>query len=76
MDTHLSPKVVAPPDFTTRTTAVLNRIAEEHWRRQMREEQEKEEWKTEGKRWVVCLDNPFKLPECSVACRLSVLSTL
>ena len=53
MDTHLSPKVVAPPDFTTRTTAVLNRIAEEHWRRQMREEQEKEERKTEGKRWVV-----------------------
>lgn len=40
---------MGPPDFTTRTTAVLNRIAEEHWRRQMKEEQEKEERKTEGK---------------------------
>lgn len=49
VDTHLGPKAVGPPDFTTRTTAVLNRIAEEHWRRQMKEEQEKEERKTEGK---------------------------
>lgn len=38
VDTHLGSRVVPPPDFTTRTTAALNKIAKEHWRRQMAEE--------------------------------------
>ena len=43
IETRLSPKVVPPPDFTTRTGAALNKIAEEHWRRQMEQEQQEEE---------------------------------
>ena len=39
-----------PADFITRTTGALSKITEEHWRRQMREEQKQEEevWGEEG----------------------------
>ncbi len=40
----MSPRAAqCPPDFTTRTMADLNRIAEEHWRRQIQQETEEEE---------------------------------
>ncbi len=40
----MSPRAAQyPPDFTTRTMADLNRLAEEHWRRQIQQETEEEE---------------------------------
>ena len=41
--THLESKRVIPENFTSRTTGVLNKIAKEHWRRQMKQEEEEEE---------------------------------
>lgn len=42
VDTHLDNKSSVLPDYITRTTGALNKIAEEHWRRQMQQELEEE----------------------------------
>lgn len=42
--THLEGQAVPPvPSFNSRTMGALNKIAEEHWKRQMKQEQEEDE---------------------------------
>lgn len=41
--THFDSKIEYPDDFTSRTMGALNKIAEEHWKRQMKHEKKEEE---------------------------------
>ena len=41
--TRFESKMEHPENFTSRTMGALNKIAEEHWKRQMQQEQKEEE---------------------------------
>lgn len=41
--TYFESKRVSPVDFTSRTMGALNKIAEEHWKRQMKQEEKEEQ---------------------------------
>ena len=43
VETHFESKWKRPDNFTSRTIGALNKIAEEHWKRQMQQEQKEEQ---------------------------------